>query len=92
MVCTVRVTLGCGKHDNRVVRENAYDPTTQSRSLYQGISAGVEAGFGADSVHSLGPPSLVRSPSRSVYFSGSIVFDPFRLFGFAYSVSPRVWK
>ena len=92
MVCTVRVTLGCGKHDDRVVRENAYDRTTQSSSLYQGISAGVEAGFGADSVHSLGPPLLVRSPSWPVRFPGSIVFDPFGFFGFAYSVSPRGWK
>ena len=63
MVCTVRVTLGCGKHDDRVVRENAYDRTTQSSSLYQGISAGVEAGFGTDSAHSRGSPLLVRSPS-----------------------------
>jgi len=88
MVCTVRVTLECGKHDDRVVRENAYDRTTQSSSLYKGISAGVEAGFGADSVHSLGPPLLARSPSCSACFSGLVVFIPFGLFGFAYSVSP----
>ena len=33
-------------------------------------------------------PLLVRSPSWSVRFPGSIVFDLFGLFGFAYSVSP----
>ena len=47
---------------------------------------------GTDSTHSRGSLSLVRSPGRSVRFPGSIVFDPFGLFGFAYSVSPRVRK
>jgi hypothetical protein len=48
--------------------------------------------FGTDSTHSRGSLLLVRSPGQSVRFPGSIVFDLFGLFGFAYSVSPRVRK
>ena len=53
--------------------------------VFQRVSGQV---FGTDPIHSRGPPLLVRSPSWSVRFPGSIVFDLFGLFGFAYSVSP----